>query len=62
MLLMVLSHLSTGKLTVMEDCVYDRISASHKVALLDLWMKYCDVICGREVLRYLQTPGGEPLA
>ncbi|MBP1742519.1 MAG: hypothetical protein H6Q48_4812 [Deltaproteobacteria bacterium] len=47
---------------VVEDCVYDRIKASHKVALLDLWMKYCDVICGREVLRYLQTPGGEPLA
>jgi maleamate amidohydrolase len=35
---------------VVEDCVYDRISASHKVALLDLWMKYCDVLSGDEAL------------
>jgi len=40
---------------VVEDCVYDRISASHKVALLDLWMKYCDVISYQEVVRYVQA-------
>jgi len=39
---------------VVEDCVYDRISASHKVALLDLWMKYCDVMSRDEALAYLK--------
>lgn len=39
---------------VVEDCVYDRISASHKVALLDLWMKYCDVMTRDDVLAYLK--------
>ena len=38
-----------------EDCVYDRISASHKIALLDLWMKYCDVISCQEAIRYVQS-------
>ena len=37
---------------VVEDCVYDRISVSHKVALLDLWMKYCDVLSTDEALDY----------
>jgi maleamate amidohydrolase len=38
---------------VVEDCVYDRISASHKVALLDLWMKYCDVLWRDEAMDYV---------
>jgi maleamate amidohydrolase len=38
---------------VVEDCVYDRISASHKVALLDLWMKYCDVLSRDEAMDYI---------
>lgn len=38
---------------VLYDCVYDRISASHKVALLDLWMKYCDVISSKDAIEYL---------
>jgi maleamate amidohydrolase len=25
---------------IAEECVFDRIEASHKIALLDLWMKY----------------------
>jgi len=40
---------------VIEDCVYDRISASHKVALLDLWMKYCDVISDIQAKGYIQA-------
>jgi len=40
---------------VLQDCVYDRISASHKVALLDLWMKYCDVIESSKALDYLKS-------
>jgi nicotinamidase-related amidase len=42
---------------VVEDCVYDRISVSHKVALLDLWMKYCDLISQPEAIRYVQHLG-----
>ncbi len=38
---------------VVVDCVYDRISVSHKASLLDLWMKYCDVLQSDEVLAYL---------
>lgn len=37
---------------VVEDCVYDRIGVSHKVALLDLWMKYCDVMSSAEAIVY----------
>jgi len=40
---------------VVGDCVYDRISASHKVALLDLWMKYCDVISCEEAILYIRS-------
>jgi nicotinamidase-related amidase len=42
---------------VVEDCVYDRISVSHKVALLDLWMKYCDVISHQEAVQYINALG-----
>jgi len=38
---------------LVEDCVFDRIEISHKVSLLDLWMKYCDVISLKEALDYL---------
>jgi maleamate amidohydrolase len=38
---------------VIEDCVFDRIGISHKVSLLDMWMKYCDVISLKEALEYL---------
>jgi maleamate amidohydrolase len=38
---------------VVEDCVFDRISASHKVALLDLWMKYCDLISSGAAVDYV---------
>jgi len=40
---------------VIEDCVFDRISASHKVALLDLWMKYCDVISSGAAVDYVTS-------
>ena len=40
---------------VIEDCVYDRINASHKVALLDLWMKYCDVISSGAAVDYVTS-------
>lgn len=40
---------------VLEDAVYDRISVSHKAGLLDLWMKYCDVILTKTAVEYVET-------
>ncbi len=40
---------------VLEDAVFDRISASHKASLLDLWMKYCDVISTSDAVEYVET-------
>lgn len=40
---------------VVEDCVYDRISLSHKAALLDLWMKYCDVEASGDIIGYINS-------
>jgi maleamate amidohydrolase len=41
--------------TLVQDALFDRIEASHKVALLDFWMKYGDVMETEEVLRYLDS-------
>ena len=38
---------------VVADATADRIGASHKVALLDLWMKYADVVTSNDVTDYL---------
>ncbi len=38
---------------VVEDCVFDRVELSHAAALLDLWMKYCDVVFSDTVIGYL---------
>lgn len=40
---------------VIEDCVFDRVELSHAAALLDMWMKYCDVLWMDEALEYVQT-------
>jgi maleamate amidohydrolase len=40
---------------VIEDCVFDRVELSHGAALLDMWMKYCDVLFMDEVLEYVKT-------
>ncbi|MDB4895533.1 MAG: hypothetical protein JWN15_1795 [Firmicutes bacterium] len=39
---------------MIEDCLYDRITISHKASLLDLWMKYCDVIDLEQAMDYLR--------
>ena len=39
---------------VLEDGTADRIKASHKVALLDIWMKYADVDTTDAVADYLR--------
>ena len=38
-----------------EDCLFDRIEISHKAALLDVWMKYGDVVSSAEVEAYFCT-------
>lgn len=37
-----------------QECLFDRIQASHKVALLDLWMKYAEVLERDEVEEYVE--------
>jgi nicotinamidase-related amidase len=46
------------KLVVPEDCVFDRIEASHKIGLLDLWMKYAEVLPRDEVEHELRDRYG----
>lgn len=38
-----------------EECVFDRIQASHKVNLLDLWMKYAQVMPVAQVKAYIES-------
>ena len=45
------------KVAVVADAVADRIGASHRVALLDLWMKYTDVVDSVEAGDYLRSIG-----
>ena len=42
---------------VCADCVFDRVELSYKATLLDLWMKYADVIYAEEALDYLTKVG-----
>jgi nicotinamidase-related amidase len=42
---------------VPHECVFDRIEASHKVALLDMWMKYGEVLPRTDVEAYLDAVG-----
>lgn len=37
-----------------QECLFDRIEASHKTALLDLWMKYAEVLERTEVEAYVE--------
>lgn len=46
------------KVAVVADAVADRIVASHKIALLDMWMKYTDVIDSKAAREYLQSQAG----
>lgn len=43
---------------VVADAVFDRIAASHKATLLDLWMKYCDLLTTEEAARHLEAARG----
>lgn len=41
-------------LIYVEDCLFDRIEVSHKAALLDVWMKYGDVVDSENVKNYFR--------
>lgn len=40
---------------IVEDCVFDRLEVSHKVALLDVWMKYGTLVTHEQALDYFNT-------
>lgn len=42
-------------LIYVEDCLFDRIEVSHKAALLDVWMKYGDVVDSENVKEYFRS-------
>ena len=42
-------------LGVVHDAVADRIELSHAASLLDLWMKYADLVSSDEAIRYVST-------
>ncbi|MFP8888380.1 isochorismatase family protein [Natrialbaceae archaeon A-CW2] len=42
-----------------QECIFDRIEASHKIGLLDMWMKYAEVLETAEVETYLESMGDD---
>ena len=42
------------KVSVVEECVFDRGQASHKINLFDMAMKYADVISLKETVDYIR--------
>jgi nicotinamidase-related amidase len=40
---------------VPQECIFDRIEASHKIGLLDMWMKYAEVQEREEVEAYVES-------
>lgn len=42
---------------VPQECVFDRVEASHKISLLDMWMKYASVIPAEEAASYVRQIG-----
>jgi len=42
------------RVSVVEECLFDRISVSHDATLLDMWMKYCSVSTRDEIIKQLQ--------
>ncbi|MCC0077036.1 MAG: cysteine hydrolase [Rhodobacter sp.] len=50
------------KVTVIEECVFDRIEASHALALFDMQFKYCDVISAADALEVIGGAAAEKAA
>ena len=47
------SYYPSFKVSVVEECVFDRIELSHKASLFDLQFKYCDVVQIDHAMEYL---------
>lgn len=45
----------TFKVSVVGECVFDRLELSHKASLFDMAFKYCDVVSVDETLGFLST-------
>ena len=45
----------TFKVSVVEECLFDRLELSHKASLFDMAFKYCDVVSADETLGFLST-------
>lgn len=43
------------KVGVLYECVFDRIELSHRVSLLDMWMKYADMLSISQATDYLNA-------
>lgn len=43
------------RITVVEDCCFDRSEASHAINLCDMNAKYADVVISNEVIEYLEN-------
>jgi isochorismate hydrolase len=43
------------KVSIVEECVFDRGQASHKINLFDMAMKYADVIPLKEAIEYVRA-------
>lgn len=39
-----------------EECVFDRLDLSHRVALLEIWLKYGNVTSRKRTVEYLSNP------
>lgn len=39
-----------------EECVFDRLELSHRVALLEIWLKYGNVTSHERAMQYLSNP------
>lgn len=48
------------KVLVPEECVFDRVDLSHRASLLDMWMKYADVLPTEEVTEVLSDLADRP--
>lgn len=42
------------------ECVFDRVEASHRISLLDMWMKYAVVMPVAETMAYVSNLAGLP--
>ena len=45
------------KVGVLYECLFDRIELSHRVSLLDMWMKYADLLSVEDAKAYVEGLG-----